>query len=264
MRSTLEPMVLQILALTNHADPRLFDFIQQPPPQALWSACDRLVDLEAVKRVGDDFVTTSLGKILAALPVEAVLGKMLVWAASIGQVGVINKIVIICASISVQHPFSRGLNASNRDSLYSEEGDPFTLMNLLSEWSRVKCEGGSTRIWARKYGVDEHRVYEVVKLIGQFHNVLSTYLGVRNAVKRDRNHNEAERVLKRRKKSGRRQKFLLFDDSGDENDMEDTAGFSEILRFRFGGHVDQRIGIYYWKRLESPISLRRHFRIEKK
>jgi ATP-dependent RNA helicase DHX34 len=63
--------------------------------------------------------------------------------------------------------------------LESPYGDPITLMNLFSEWLKVKAEKReSSKNWCRRFGVEEQRLYEIVKLKTQFEGVLVEYLGV--------------------------------------------------------------------------------------
>jgi HrpA-like RNA helicase len=161
LRTPLEPIILQILALELETNPRHFDFIQQPTATAMVHAIDRLVNLEAIESFKDGTATiTPLGKILSILPVDVILGKMLVFA-SLSD-AIIQKLLIVVSSLSVQQPFTRiqessssGI-ASSRAVLYSDDGDPFTFLNLFSEWSRVKYEGReSTRTWAKRHGVEE-------------------------------------------------------------------------------------------------------------
>ena len=89
MRVPLEPILLQIKAY-GLGDPRKFDLIEKPAESNVDSALERLSNLGAIDIVlqqSDDHENKSLrvlgeikplGRILAILPMDVVLGKMLV------------------------------------------------------------------------------------------------------------------------------------------------------------------------------------------
>ncbi|KAI8916582.1 putative ATP-dependent RNA helicase DHX34 [Powellomyces hirtus] len=175
LRMPLEPLVLQIRAY-NLGDPRTFDFIERPAESAISYSVQRLQDLAALDRNEE---ITSLGRILAVMPLDVVLAKMLVLA-SISDM--VDSIVIVAAALSVQSPFLRipenqKHTLENRRSLFSKHGDPFTLHNVFTEWLRIKAERGeSSSKWCRRFGLEEQRLYEMMKLKSQFEGILSDVL----------------------------------------------------------------------------------------
>jgi HrpA-like RNA helicase len=99
-RTCLDPLVLQIKAY-NLGDPRSFEFIENPFPQAVEQSLLRLKDLGCIDEREN---ITCLGKVLALLPVDLVLGKMLV----LGQVCNIKEpMLVVAAALSVPSPFIR-------------------------------------------------------------------------------------------------------------------------------------------------------------
>lgn len=99
-RTCLDPLVLQIKAY-NLGDPRCFDFIEKPFAQAIEQSLLRLQDLGCIDQREN---ITSLGSVLALLPVDLVLGKMLV----LGQVCHIKEpMLVVAAALSVSSPFVR-------------------------------------------------------------------------------------------------------------------------------------------------------------
>ncbi|TPX59428.1 hypothetical protein PhCBS80983_g02487 [Powellomyces hirtus] len=177
LRMPLEPLLLQIRAY-NLGDPRTFDFIERPAESAISYSVQRLQDLAALDRNEE---ITSLGRILAVMPLDVVLAKMLVLA-SISDM--VDSIVIVAAALSVQSPFLRipenqKHTLENRRSLFSKHGDPFTLHNVFTEWLRIKAERGeSSSKWCRRFGLEEQRLYEMMKLKSQFEGILSDVLKV--------------------------------------------------------------------------------------
>jgi ATP-dependent RNA helicase DHX8/PRP22 len=78
-RSNLASVVLQLKAL-GISDPLSFDFMDPPPKAALLRALELLAGLGALDRHGA--LTSSVGQVLARLPVDPMLGKALLASAS--------------------------------------------------------------------------------------------------------------------------------------------------------------------------------------
>lgn len=86
-------------------------------------------------------------------------------------------VLTIAAGLSVQSPFTNRSfrdydTVQNRQSLMSELGDPFTLVKVYREWIYLRRNREDTKKWARKCGVEESRLYEIVKLRRQFKQIL--------------------------------------------------------------------------------------------
>lgn len=132
-------------------DPRSFEFIEPPAHEKLEESIEYLKDQGALSFAEQ---LTPLGKILANLPVDVSVGKMLTMGCLFLQV---EAVLSVAAAISVQSPF---VNNSQRDmeivtlrqNLLSDIGDPFTLLNVYREWLEVKDEGENTRKWCKKRG----------------------------------------------------------------------------------------------------------------
>ena len=171
-RVSLEAVLLQISAF-GFGDPRNFDFLERPPDRNIIHSMKRLSDLGCYDSSNglDPEVINDMGRILANLPIDAILGKMLV----LGSVSdLMSPILSIAAALSVQSPFARVSEAQhtvleNRRLLHSSHGDPFTLMNMLTEWLQIKSDHPSqSRAWCKRRGIEEQRLYEIVKLKHQF------------------------------------------------------------------------------------------------
>lgn len=74
LRMPLEPLLLQIRAY-GLGDPRDLDFIERPPEASFSHSLLRLQELGALDK---NEQLTPLGAVLAVLPLDVVLGKMLV------------------------------------------------------------------------------------------------------------------------------------------------------------------------------------------
>jgi HrpA-like RNA helicase len=76
MRMSVHSICLEIKAL-NFGDPRTFNFLEPPPENAIERAISELIDLGCLNT---DEEVTDLGKILVTLPIDLILGKMLILA----------------------------------------------------------------------------------------------------------------------------------------------------------------------------------------
>ncbi|KAI7851751.1 P-loop containing nucleoside triphosphate hydrolase protein [Circinella umbellata] len=174
-RAPLEPLLLQMKAL-ELGDARTFDYVEAPGADAINASMDFLQNLGAIDNKEN---IMGLGIVLANLPVDAIIGKMLLMATVFNLV---DPIITIAASMSVQSPFSRlSLDShsdilKNRRKFDSEHGDPFTLLNVWQEWLNAKTDRKtSSRNWCRKHGIEEHRLYEIAKMRRQFEKVLNDF-----------------------------------------------------------------------------------------
>ncbi|KAL7071145.1 hypothetical protein ACQ4LE_009428, partial [Meloidogyne hapla] len=173
-RVSLDSLILQILDMNMQIDVRDFPFLESPEIGPLNQTLESLKSQGVVNALNEKMLTP-LGIILARLPVDIPISKMLIYAC------VLNKLDIaltIAAGLSVQSPFTnRSFRESDcvnsRQHLLSDIGDPFTLLRVYREWLKLRMEGGQdTRRWARQLGVEETRLFEITKLRRQFREIL--------------------------------------------------------------------------------------------
>ncbi|PHZ12771.1 P-loop containing nucleoside triphosphate hydrolase protein [Rhizopus microsporus ATCC 52813] len=174
-RAPLEPLLLQIKCM-DLGDPRHFDYLEAPSIDAINASIDFLQNLGALDSNEN---ITGLGAVLAQLPVDAIVGKMLI----LGMVfNVIDPIVTIAAGMSVQSPFVRITSnrnpeiIKNRSQFDSKHGDSFTLLNVWQAWLDVKNDRKeSSRKWCKRHGIEEQRLYEITKMKKQFEKILNDF-----------------------------------------------------------------------------------------
>nr|XP_044989840.1 probable ATP-dependent RNA helicase DHX34 [Jaculus jaculus]XP_044989841.1 probable ATP-dependent RNA helicase DHX34 [Jaculus jaculus]XP_044989842.1 probable ATP-dependent RNA helicase DHX34 [Jaculus jaculus] len=173
-RVALDALVLQMKSMSV-GDPRTFPFIEPPPPASLETAILYLQDQGALD---SSEALTPIGCLLAQLPVDVVIGKMLI----LGSVfSLAEPVLTMAAALSVQSPFTRSAQgslecAAARRPLESDQGDPFTLFNVFNAWVQVKSERSqNSRKWCRRRGVEEHRLYEMANLRRQFKELLEDH-----------------------------------------------------------------------------------------
>ncbi|XP_062968046.1 probable ATP-dependent RNA helicase DHX34 isoform X2 [Cynocephalus volans] len=235
-RVALDALVLQMKSMSV-GDPRTFPFIEPPPPASLETAILYLRDQGALD---NSEALTPIGSLLAQLPVDVVIGKMLILGS---MFSLAEPVLTIAAALSVQSPFTRSAQSSPectaaRRPLESDQGDPFTLFNVFNTWVQVKSERSrNTRKWCRSRGIEEHRLYEMANLRRQFKELLEDHglLAGGQAVKpgdsysrlQQRRERRALYQLKRQHEEsrGRRRKVLqLQEDPGGCSSDEDQAG----------------------------------------
>uniref|UniRef100_A0A3P9IYE6 DEAH (Asp-Glu-Ala-His) box polypeptide 34 n=2 Tax=Oryzias latipes TaxID=8090 RepID=A0A3P9IYE6_ORYLA len=173
-RVALDSLILQMKSM-GLGDPLTFAFIDPPPTASIQTAVTYLKQQGALDSCGE---LTSIGSLLAQLPVDVVIGKMLV----LGSVfNLVEPVLTVAAALSVQSPFLRSSQhnpdcSTARQPLQSNQGDPFTLLNTFNAWVEVKGErGGGSRKWCRRRGLEEQRLYEMVNLRRQFKELLKSH-----------------------------------------------------------------------------------------
>ncbi|XP_077467629.1 putative ATP-dependent RNA helicase DHX34 [Stigmatopora argus] len=200
-RVALDSLVLQMKSM-GLGDPLSFVFIDPPPAASIQTAITYLKDQGALDDGGE---LTTIGTVLAQLPVDVVIGKMLVLGSLFNLV---EPVLTVAAALSVQSPFLRSSQqnpdcATARQPLLCNQGDPFTLLNTFNAWVQVKGErGGGSRRWCRRRGVEEQRLYEMVNLRRQFKELLKSH-GLVEADddnrRQDDRQQRRERLTERRK-----------------------------------------------------------------
>lgn len=235
-RVALDSLVLQMKSMSV-GDPRTFPFIEPPPPASLETAILYLRDQGALD---SSEALTPIGSLLAQLPVDVVIGKMLILGS---MFSLVEPVLTIAAALSVQSPFTRSAQSSPecaaaRRPLESDQGDPFTLFNVFNAWVQVKSERSrNSRKWCRRRGIEEHRLYEMANLRRQFKELLedhglmtgaqATQVGDSYSRLQQRRERRALHQLKRQhdEGAGRRRKVLRLQEEQDGGSSEeDRAG----------------------------------------
>ncbi|KAJ3333575.1 DEAH (Asp-Glu-Ala-His) box polypeptide 34 [Blyttiomyces sp. JEL0837] len=254
LRTPLESLLLQIRAY-GLGNPRTFDLIERPPDTAIDASLMRLRDLGAIDEREE---LSPLGRVLAIFPMDIVLGKMLI----LGSISdVIDATVVMAAALTIPSPFvrvpeGRSDIGENRRSLQSEYGDPLTLMNLFSEWLKIKADGReSSRNWCKRHGVEEQRLYEMVKLKTQFEEVLAEYMG-RGGANRDDDDDEDSEDDQGGRRRRKRKRGLVAGDDRAEDEMEVERDTDKLKKRMFWKDPE------YIRRREQKILLEQQKRMQ--
>lgn len=243
-RVALDSLILQMKSMSL-GDPLSFVFIDPPPAASIQTAVTYLKEQGALDLRGE---LTSIGSLLAKLPVDVVIGKMLVLGSLFNLV---ESVLTVAAALSVQSPFLRSAQhnpdcSTARQPLHSNQGDPFTLLNTFNAWVEVKGErGGGSRKWCRRRGLEEQRLYEMVNLRRQFKDLLKSH-GLLESEESgapshgDRAHRR-ERLTERRKlhqmkrdhelQEGSKRKVLRLEE-GQDGEMSSASDSEDTRRDR--------------------------------
>lgn len=236
-RVPLNSLLLQLVSL-GLPDVRQFPFLEPPPSESIEEAVQVLKEQGALTADED---LTPTGRILAQLPVDVTIGKVLI----LGCVfRLVDPVLSLAAALSIQSPFTqrsfRDLNASAaRKTVDSDHGDPFTLLNAYHEWLGAKSSyGEDTRKWCRRLGLEEQRFYEMTKLRAQFKRLLQdvglmeSEVEVTDSVARIQRHGEMKQLrdLRRQLQKAPRKKRVLHAGSrfGDEEEEDDQVDIKDV------------------------------------
>lgn len=253
-RVTLDSLVLQMISM-GLPDPRKFPFIEAPSMQSLEEA---IIFLQEQGAILSDETLTPIGLMLSKLPVDVVIGKMLIMGSIFHM---IDPVLSIAAAMSVQSPFTSKIHTdvdsvAARKSLESDHGDPFTLLNAFDEWIQVKAEGQATKKWCKRRGLEEQRFYEMTKLKRQFKELLQDH-GLLEKVEaaqqkylssaeRQQKHGERKRLgeLRReQRKESKKRKVLKLEDEdyqiSDGEEEDDKGSDIKDLEFRLSHNLQQ-------------------------
>nr|XP_033810387.1 probable ATP-dependent RNA helicase DHX34 isoform X1 [Geotrypetes seraphini] len=247
-RVALDALVLQMKSM-NLGDPRTFPFIESPLTSSLETAILYLKDQGALDSAEH---LTSIGSLLAKLPVDVVIGKILILGSLFGLV---EPILTIAAGLSVQSPFLRRAQndpdcSTARKPLESEHGDPFTLLNVFNEWVQIKSsKSANSRKWSRRRGLEEQRLYEMANLRRQFKELLKDHglledpvSGPSDSYSRQKARRERKQLyqLKRQHEEtkGRKRKVLKLQDEDTVGSSSDEGGAAEVSGVGKANSVD--------------------------
>lgn len=162
-RVPMEGIALQVLSLG--LDPRSVGFIEPPSPERIEAGMRRLRGLGAVTGPLAQEKLTPLGAVLARLPLDPGIGRMLVLTTLLAP-HLLEPILTISGALSVQSPFLRGSSRSFDHQL----GDLPTLLRLYGDWLSAKSR--NDRGWASRMGVEEQRMYEIGRVRSQVAGIL--------------------------------------------------------------------------------------------
>jgi ATP-dependent helicase HrpA len=142
-RSNLAEVILRMLFL-RLGNPRAFPFLDPPGDRSIKDGFDVLSELGALKRKGQDAELTPNGKLMARLPLDPRISRMLIEAR---KESCLEETTVIAAALSIQDPRDRPLEkALQADRMHVPFKDPDSdFMTLLKIWNRYHREWESLK-----------------------------------------------------------------------------------------------------------------------
>jgi ATP-dependent helicase HrpA len=136
LRTNLASVILQMTSL-ELGDIAAFPFVQPPDSKYIRDGIRLLEELSAIHTKHNRYHLTEIGKILAQLPIDPRLARMLVEAR---RLGCIKEIMIITAALSIQDPRERPFDKQQASDekhrrFVDKESDFISLINL---WNYIK------------------------------------------------------------------------------------------------------------------------------
>ena len=132
MRSNLAEVILRMTNL-RLGHPARFPFIDPPKKRAINDGISVLQELGAIKSAPHDIVLTKRGRIMAKLPLDPSLARIVLEAK---ERNVLNQIIIIVAALSIQDPRNRPLGEEQKaDSAHKQFVEPGSdFVSYLNLW----------------------------------------------------------------------------------------------------------------------------------
>jgi ATP-dependent helicase HrpA len=141
LRSNLAEVILRMISL-NLGDIAAFPFIDAPPPRSIKDGYEILLELGAIERINGDkagFSLTRNGKLMASLPVDPRISRMLIEA---GRRGCLEEMTVLAAALSCQDPRERPADkadeADRAHRIFTDaQSDFITLLNIWKKFTEA-------------------------------------------------------------------------------------------------------------------------------
>ncbi len=176
LRSNLAEVVLRMISL-NLGDISSFPFIDKPSAKSIKDGYDILLELGAIKPETEDkslYRLTQTGKLMASLPVDPRISRILIEA---GKQGCLEEITVIASVLSCQDPRERPADKTDEaDRAHKSFSDPFsdfiTLLNIWNKYNEVSGATSSARKFCKANFLSYKRMKEWRDIHTQITNIM--------------------------------------------------------------------------------------------
>ncbi len=193
LRANLADVILRMIAL-NAGNVEDFPFIDRPAPKSIRDGFNLLFELGAIRKKPEkkksegksNFVLTGKGKLMAQLPVDPRLSRMLIEAQ---KEGCLDELKVIAAALSIQDPRERPVEKTQEadimhKSFFDPSSDFLTLLNIWKKYHQITKQGQKTsalKRFCKSYYLSFKRMREWHDIYGQLTEVLKEYdMGEKN------------------------------------------------------------------------------------
>lgn len=167
-RCNLASVMLQLLAI-RIPNILTFDFMSKPSPDAIRAAIEQLSLLGAVEQKEDQILLTSLGRKMAAFPLDPRFSKTILLSPKFHCTEEILTIVSLLSVDNVLHnpPSRRDDVQAVRKKFISSEGDHITLLNIYRAFKTL----GKNKEWCRENFVNGRNMMLVSEVRSQLRDI---------------------------------------------------------------------------------------------
>jgi ATP-dependent helicase HrpA len=137
-RSNLAEVILRMLSL-KLGHPSAFPFLDPPGARAIKDGFDLLTELGALRKEGQSYALTAKGKLMAKMPMDPQISRMMIEAV---KEGCLKETAVIASALSIQDPRERPVEkALQADQMQAPFKDPHSdFLSLLNIWTRYHRE----------------------------------------------------------------------------------------------------------------------------
>ncbi|MCJ7594543.1 MAG: ATP-dependent RNA helicase HrpA, partial [Desulfobacterales bacterium] len=138
LRSNLAEVILRMINLSL-GDPASFPFLDRPTLRSIKDGYDLLAELGAIGKEGKENLLTEKGKVMARMPLDPRISRMMIEAA---EEGCAEEVAVIASALSIQDPRERpSEKAALADQMHAPFKDPGSdFITLLNIWNRYHRE----------------------------------------------------------------------------------------------------------------------------
>jgi len=182
LRANLAGVILRMLAL-GLGEISAFPFIDKPAPKSIRDGLETLQELNAVENLpgnqgkGELWQLTKMGKIMASLPIDPRIARMIIEAR---KENCLREVLVIAAALTIQDPRERPLEKEkNADRIHAPYKDPASdFISLLKIYQHVYAPPGGekTQNQLRKLCRDNFLSWRRIREWRDIHNQLTTIL----------------------------------------------------------------------------------------
>ncbi len=175
-RTNLAEVILKMTAL-GLGDISVFPFIDKPKQQAITDGYNTLLELGAIRKEDGNISLTERGRIMAVLPVDPRLSRMLLEAS---ERKCLNGVLAIASMLSVQDPRERPAGKESESDqkhgiFIHSSSDFLTLLNIWNRFNEL-FDNTASRNKIRKFCRENFISYNRMKDIREIHGQLSAML----------------------------------------------------------------------------------------
>ena len=187
LRSNLAEVILQMISL-GLGDPRKFPFLEPPAPRAINDGYRILRELGATT---PDNRLTSRGRIMATLPLDPRISRMIIEGA---ELGVLREVTIIAAVLAIQDPRTRPLDkaeqARQAQSEFIQPGSDFLTFVHIWDSCKQAMQGNhpsaGLRKFCKKYYISWQRMREWFDIHDQLERIIKQHKEITGKKAQDR------------------------------------------------------------------------------